>query len=352
MFLSGKKIDANIEISGEEKYATSFQTSGLHRTTNEMEDKNAVQENAAGWLFSYANKNIRLGFTGTFSCFNHKLKLKEQPSNRYLFQGTEIYNLGLDYKYSFKKVFLFGEVATSSTNGTAFSNGALFHPNDKMEVSFIFRNFSKRYNSLYGQAISEYSKINDEKGLYLGAKIFPFPNFSISAFHDFFSSKWIKYQTVAPAKGNETFFQINYTSSQSISFYARYFSEKKDKLIHHSELKYNKAQTIDRLRFNLDCQVDEKVALKTRAEFSFYTHQDKEQGLLLFQDIKYTSPKIPLKLQLRFAWFDTDGYSSRIYAYENDLLYNYSVPALFGQGTRIYINGKYLLGKKLKFGSS
>lgn len=346
LFYSAKKIDANIEISGEEKHATSFQTSGLHRTTGEIEDKNTVRENVTGWLFSYAHKNFKLGFTATFTKFDHELKLKEQPSNKFLFQGNEIYNYGLNYKYSFKKIFLFGEVASGSSNGIALLNGALLHPADNLELSVVYRNFAKRYNTMYGQTISEYSKTNDEKGLYIGAKLLPFPNISISAFHDFFSSRWIKHQTVAPPNGNETYFQIKYTPSDALNFYVRYFSEKKDQQIKSFGLKFNKTQETKRLRFNLDIQVNEIIALKSRAECSFFRHENKEQGLLLFQDIKYTSQKIPLNFQLRFAWFDTDGYSSRIYAYENDLLYNYSVPALHGQGTRIYVNGKYKIGKQ------
>ena len=40
----------------------------------------------------------------------------------------------------------------------------------------------------------------------------------------------------------------------------------------------------------------------------------------------------------RLAWFDTDGYNSRLYAYENDLLYSFSIPALYGKGIRSYLN--------------
>jgi hypothetical protein len=49
----------------------------------------------------------------------------------------------------------------------------------------------------------------------------------------------------------------------------------------------------------------------------------------------------------RFAIFDTDGYNSRIYAYENDVLYSFSIPAYYSQGTRFYIIGKYSIGKKV-----
>jgi len=39
--------------------------------------------------------------------------------------------------------------------------------------------------------------------------------------------------------------------------------------------------------------------------------------------------------------FKTDSWDSRIYAYENDLLYSFSIPALSGEGSRSYIMVKW-----------
>ena len=36
-------------------------------------------------------------------------------------------------------------------------------------------------------------------------------------------------------------------------------------------------------------------------------------------------------------------YDARIYAYENDVLYQFSIPAYFNKGTRFYLNLKYQL---------
>jgi hypothetical protein len=51
----------------------------------------------------------------------------------------------------------------------------------------------------------------------------------------------------------------------------------------------------------------------------------------------------------RLAYFYTDGYNSRLYAYENDLLYSFSVPALYGNGVRTYLNFQQKLGSKFTF---
>jgi hypothetical protein len=72
-----------------------------------------------------------------------------------------------------------------------------------------------------------------------------------------------------------------------------------------------------------------------------------ELGYLLYQDIALKPNKLPLTLSMRYAIFETDGFDSRLYAYENDVLYFFSIPALFNRGTRFYINLKYSLGKKV-----
>jgi hypothetical protein len=46
----------------------------------------------------------------------------------------------------------------------------------------------------------------------------------------------------------------------------------------------------------------------------------------------------------RLAYFHTDGYNSRLYAYENDVLYAFSIPALYGNGIRSYFNFQQHLG--------
>jgi hypothetical protein len=48
-------------------------------------------------------------------------------------------------------------------------------------------------------------------------------------------------------------------------------------------------------------------------------------------------------------YFDTQGFDSRIYTYENDVLYSFSIPAFFNKGYRYYININYDVNKKLSF---
>ena len=59
--------------------------------------------------------------------------------------------------------------------------------------------------------------------------------------------------------------------------------------------------------------------------------------------------EIPLKLSARYAIFDTDNYDTRLYAYENDLLYVFSIPSYFYKGMRTYLMLKYDFGENIDF---
>jgi hypothetical protein len=71
-----------------------------------------------------------------------------------------------------------------------------------------------------------------------------------------------------------------------------------------------------------------------------------EEGFLLFGELHY-KPKPAFSGNIRFQYFETDGYNSRLYAFENDVLYSYSIPAFFYRGLRYYININYHCSKKV-----
>jgi hypothetical protein len=84
--------------------------------------------------------------------------------------------------------------------------------------------------------------------------------------------------------------------------------------------------------------------LRSRIELVNVDEADgnSEKGWLVYQDFVW-KPSWPAKyeLKLRYAMFDTESYTSRIYAYENDVLYSFSVPAVYYRGSRAYIILKY-----------
>jgi len=93
------------------------------------------------------------------------------------------------------------------------------------------------------------------------------------------------------------------------------------------------------LRIHADYDVNASITVKSRLEISYYDEHVgfPEKGYLLFQDFNYHPLKSPFSFATRFAVFNTDSYNTRIYAYETEVLYAYSIVGLSGQGTRAYL---------------
>ena len=74
---------------------------------------------------------------------------------------------------------------------------------------------------------------------------------------------------------------------------------------------------------------------------------DRRKGYLVYQDFIYNKHEKPWLLNARYALFDTDTYNERLYAYESDVLYAFSIPAYYYKGSRFYLMGKYSFGRRL-----
>ena len=66
-------------------------------------------------------------------------------------------------------------------------------------------------------------------------------------------------------------------------------------------------------------------------------------GWSVLQDIEYQFPQVPIVLQLRAQAFDAREWNNRIYTYENDVLYAYNMPFVYGLGGRFFINFRYAI---------
>jgi hypothetical protein len=91
------------------------------------------------------------------------------------------------------------------------------------------------------------------------------------------------------------------------------------------------------IRTQIEYQLNKSVRLRSRIELveSQGANEDKEYGMLLYQDIRVQASS-KLQIDARVTVFDTDSFDSRVFQFENDLLYVLSNTALSGQGQRAY----------------
>lgn len=87
-------------------------------------------------------------------------------------------------------------------------------------------------------------------------------------------------------------------------------------------------------------EINQRFALSWRLEQLFLESEKKEKGLFISHDLSWLSLKYPVTAVLRAAWYSTDSYNSRIYAYENDLLFSFSTYPFYGRGFRSFFDMK------------
>ena len=65
----------------------------------------------------------------------------------------------------------------------------------------------------------------------------------------------------------------------------------------------------------------------------------------MYQDVVYKPIAKPISFTARYAVFDINSFDARIYAYENDILYEFYIPFFQNRGSRFYINTRYRIGR-------
>lgn len=347
LFYSQKSSDGNRAFSDSlGDYFTSLQTSGYHRTQSEIEDKNSVNDLNAGAIASRRFQNLKIGATFLYRKFNMPFIRSDQLYNRFRFSGEENLVAGADYLFSKGKYQLFGEAAVSKSKGKAFLQGATIHLHDRIQLSTLFRHFDKNYHAMWANSFAEGSSAVNETGLYFGTRILPVKFVTLSAYSDMYRSEWINFTTAGPSTGWDVFAQADFRFSRKVQFYLRYKNEEKEQKFRVEEKYEDLPEQFRKSRFHFQYNPLEIITLKTRLEHVFYKGLETENGWMIFQDVRIAPAKVPLNLAVRLAYFNTESYNSRIYAYENDLLYTFAVPAFFGEGFRTYLNLKYKISEK------
>ncbi len=362
VYVSNITIDGNLIAPVDSSVSTddfisSIYASGLHRTSNELKNKSSIIRQDAGYNFTYNSKNNNLQIGTSLSHTNYRtqkdyelLSIKRNPTiyNQFEFTGSHNQLASINYSYNWQNFCFFGESARSTSGGLGNIHGFLASLTTKLDISMLYRNYQRNFHTFYGNAFGEATRNINERGLYIGLKYSPNRRWNLALYYDKFSYPWLSFQADAPTQGYEYLARLTWKPSKTITLYAQYREERKDKnqADNTTPIDFITKTIRQNYLFNIDYNADKIISLKTRAQFTRYQQSNNPtHGMALVQDVNADFGK--LKISVRMAVFETDSYDTRLYVYEKDVLYSFSIPAYYGKGVRSYLLLNYQLTKKL-----
>jgi hypothetical protein len=354
-FASIRKLSANFvaDTVNNEDFISSFLTSGYHRTNSENDDRNNLTQTTFGGNITCKGNRWHIGINGIYYNFSLPVQKRGEPYNLYAMSGKDWHNFSVDYSYTYKNLHFFGEAAADKNFNRAFINGLLVSVDPRVDISLVQRTISATYQSVNGNAFTENTYPTNETGFYAGITIRPAAAWRLDAYGDIYKFPWLKYSADAPGYGREFLTQLTYTPNRQVEIYTKFRNESKqaNQTGNTTITNYLIALPRQNWRLQVSYKLNTAIALRNRVELLWYDNKgvNQENGFLGFIDFVYRPLFAAYSGVLRLQYFETGGSNSRIYAYENDVLYSYSIPPFFDKGFRYYCTLNYDLSKRLSF---
>jgi hypothetical protein len=303
----------------------------------------SVRHHLIGANLTLRHKRLELQLTAVENIYSDSIRpYRNAAYNAHYFRGRTQAVIGASARYNHGWFDAFAELATAQSSNSQilkFSNprwgialiaGSRFYPASGVTLIGLYRYYSPSFDNALGYAFSESSRIGDENGGYLGFDITRLRNWRFLGYGDIFYFTGPKYGIPSsPTLGYDAMAEVQYHSPLRQSPFAisvRLRAKKKDSYVYSARV-----------------QAD-----VTRGAWSFRTVADANYagsyGLSIAQDVALDfsrlaslSTRVPLALTLRLQGFDVREWANRIYLYEHDVLYSFSIPATYGLGGRGYI---------------
>lgn len=257
-------------------------------------------------------KKLKVGVTGIEAM---RRETKDDEAIRQENKGA----IGANVRYNWGKVDVWGEVAASHTEQWSWGTimGLRVNPISDLNLVAIYRYYSPEYDNIYANALSSKTRVYDEHGGYFGVEYNRLKNWQLSFFCDIWK------------EGYETIAQADFVPKKDYKMHMRLRAKSKNEIDTYSA------------RWNTIWDLG-SWKLKTQADGNMvYTKEKWSYGWSLFQDIEYHFADVPIVLQLRAQAFNAKEWNNRVYIYENDVLYAYAIPFVYGIGGRFWLNARY-----------
>ena len=344
-----RSSDTSIELNDD--VFSSIQLTGMHRTETELLNKNNVIQSIYGAHIDYRQVLYNIGFTAVHTQYNIAFLPGNDAYQLYNFSGRQLTNMGVDFTGQLRNATTFGEVSMSMNKAFAGIVGLNIPLHQQLDMVFVYRNYAVNYLVSVTNPFGENSDGRNEEGLYTGFSFKPSRKWLLNMYFDLYHSSWLRYLTDAPSRGVDFLSELQFNPSKSTQFYVRYRQETKMKnqTSNLTIIDYTSFNSRNQFRLNANYKLTPTISGKSRLEFIEYNDEliKNQIGTVVFQDLFYQSSFKDFSVGGKVAVFSIDDYNARVYATEQDVLYQYSVPLYQHSGIRFYAVTHIRFNKRL-----
>lgn len=339
-FASYRPHDATLNDDGT---ARTLVTTGYHRTPTEMAKKNNTHSATAGLNVSVNHNGLHAGLTATYTHFDRELRPNTSTLyRRFYASGNDFTNVSADYAYVSHFLTLRGETAINRDGHVATLNSISINAADNVSIVALHRFYSFQYTAILANSFSESGRVQNENGAYLGIDWRPLSQLRIAAYTDYAHFAWLRYQASLPSWASDNMVEASYSATR-FTLEGRYRLRIRQKDNDNKTALEN--HYTHRARLALSYGRDGAWDGRTQADVTVATHKATDCGYMLSQ-------RVGLKMKwMRFdafvAYFHTDSYDSRLYAYERGTLNSFSNAAYYGHGVRCSLMARADIGRWL-----
>lgn len=335
LWISSMNRAANLD---DDNVITSFYTSGLFRTENELKKKNNFSENSFG-------SNIQLqttNWTSIYSIVNIHYSKEGSGVSGNIINGTDALLHSISLQYHFDSLMLASEIAIYNSNIASQVNMKYYMPKSTLGINF--RYYSPEFRSPFGINCFENSYPNNEIGLGVGLLYKFSRKVYIESVADYFETINRTYYNYIPIKGLEIEHRLFNRINNSNSFYIRLKYENKDEQKSNQDKTKTIAKNISyRLRVDYDLRYSSALHQGFRAEYILASQNEnraESRGYLFSTELRFR-PISELEIKPSISIYNTDSYDAAIWQLNSFANSTIQIKSLYEKGIFAKINLSY-----------
>ncbi|MHC1708320.1 MAG: hypothetical protein AB9842_12485 [Bacteroidales bacterium] len=282
----------------------------------------------------------------------YDLSITEIKPYKYFSQRDDQFLVSWDSRVFLKSLILFHEICITSNEKIAALAGLTFKPAPVVKSSVSVMGIQGGWNNILANTQLVTSGGLNQAAIHANFQFHLLRKLDLNLETETFRYYWLRFATSSPSYKNSFHFILSFRISK-LNQLDLYFKTVTDQMDSKGENTIDTIGNTVRHSFGLTGKF-ESVPIVTfkfsaRAVLNSKPGNTKGSGWLITQDVSFPSLTKYLKLNLHTAFFDTDTYDERIYAWQADVYRGFSVPAYYYQGYQVSAVLQFTLMRGLHF---